>query len=331
MSSAQSGLQGWIISDGSAGNARQAMALAQALDLSPREVTLQLRHPWDWLAPRLTWRARQALRDSRGHPITSPWPDIAIGCGRQAALLTRCLRDWSKGRCFTVQILDPRVSPDLFDALVVPQHDGVHAPNVITTLGALHGVDAPWLAEARLRFASFAALPAPRVGVLIGGTHPAQALGDAYFDALQQTLAAWHQRHGGSFLVSTSRRTPARRRDQLRDAFSRWPGRFWSGPGDGVNPYPGILAWADRIVVSADSVNMVSEACATGRPVHAFAPKPILGKLGRFHQGLTEAGYLSPWSEASSTVPTPLRELPEVTRKVRLLWQAFQGDRAVGA
>src|SRR5690606_28933375 len=109
----------WIISDGAAGNARQAMAVARALELEPREVILRLRHPWDWLAPRWTWKAAQAMCDQQGHPVVPPWPDIAIGCGRKAALLTRCLRNWSSGRCFTVQILDPRVPPDLFDALLV--------------------------------------------------------------------------------------------------------------------------------------------------------------------------------------------------------------------
>ena len=312
----------WIISDGAAGNARQAMAVARALELEPREVILRLRHPWDWLAPRWTWKAAQAMRDQHGLPVVPPWPDIAIGCGRKAALLTRCLRNWSSGRCFTVQILDPRVPPDLFDALLVPQHDGVAGANVIATVGSLHGVDEQWLDDARARYAGLGALPAPRTGVLIGGPHPAQPLGDAYFDALLGALGEWHRARGGSFLVSTSRRTPVARREQLRRAFARWPGLFWADAGDGENPYPGILAWADRLVVSADSVNMISEACGTGKPVHAFAAEAVSGKLGRFHQNLLRCGHLSPWNAPTPDAPVPLRELPDVIRKLRLIWQA---------
>ena len=48
-------------------------------------------------------------------------------------------------------------------------------------------------------------------------------------------------------------------------AIATWkrPGLTWCGEADGANPYAGVLAWADRIVCSPDSVNMVSEACAT--------------------------------------------------------------------
>ena len=32
----------------------------------------------------------------------------------------------------------------------------------------------------------------------------------------------------------------------------------------------GILAWADRLIVTGDSIAMLSEACATGKPVTMF-------------------------------------------------------------
>src|SRR3546814_3231825 len=48
-------------------------------------------------------------------------------------------------------------------------------------------------------------------------------------------------------------------RDALHDRYGGHPGLAWRDDGDGPNPYPGLLAWADRIVCSADSVNMRSE------------------------------------------------------------------------
>ena len=36
------------------------------------------------------------------------------------------------------------------------------------------------------------------------------------------------------------------------------------------NPYYGYLALADEFIVTADSISMLSEACATGKPVHMF-------------------------------------------------------------
>ena len=41
-------------------------------------------------------------------------------------------------------------------------------------------------------------------------------------------------------------------------------------PDDPNNPYLGILACADRLIVTGDSIAMLSEACATGKPVQMF-------------------------------------------------------------
>src|SRR3954464_15747059 len=99
----------WVVSDGAAGNERQALAFAAALGVVPRIVRARVSQPWEMLAPRLVAGARWAIRDAGGGALAQPWPDIAIGCGRRAALVTRALRAWSNGRTFTVQILDPRI------------------------------------------------------------------------------------------------------------------------------------------------------------------------------------------------------------------------------
>ena len=308
----------WVISDGAAGNERQALALAHALELDARVLRIGLRAPWRWLAPRLLAGAGAALRDLYGGTIGPPWPTLAIGCGRRAALLTRALRKWSGGGCLTVQILDPRITSRHFDVVIAPRHDHLAGSNVIETIGSLNPVDAPWLANARVGFAELEAMPQPRTTVLIGATHAAQDLDARYFDALLGKLGAWFARDGGSFLVSTSRRTPPALAQRLRADFARWPGMFWANDADGENPYPGLLAWADRIVVSPDSVNMLSEACATGKPVHTFAAQRLRGKLAELHAALVAGGHLLSINEQrTGEPPPPLRETAHVASLVR--------------
>jgi uncharacterized protein len=313
----------WAISDGAAGNERQANALADLLGAAPRRVRLRLREPWNALAPRLALGARNAIRDAAGDPLSPPWPDIAIGCGRRAALATRMLREWSGGATFTVQILDPRIDASAFDVVVAPRHDGVSGANVIQSLGALNPVDARWLADGRARFPELGELPPPRTAVLIGATNRAQTLDAAYFDALLDRLRALQSTDGGSFLVSASRRTPRDVATSLRAAFAKLPGVFWSGDADGANPYAGFLGWADRIVVTPDSVNMISEACGTGKPVYTFAPRPIAGKLGAFHRALLASGHLRVLGQMSNAAqPPPLAETREIAELVYARWLA---------
>ncbi|MET0225622.1 MAG: mitochondrial fission ELM1 family protein, partial [Dokdonella sp.] len=279
---------------------------------------------WAALAPRLTVGAAAAIRDASKARLLPPWPAVAIGCGRRAALVTRLLREWSGGRSFTVQILDPRIDSAAFDLVIAPQHDPVRGAGVIRSIGALNPVDPAWLAEGRTRFADLAELPAPRTALLIGGSNRAQRLDAAYFDALLERLFAHHANEGGSFLVSLSRRTPADVAQRLRRAFARLPGRFWSGDGDGENPYAGFLGWAERIVVTPDSVNMLSEACATGKPVYTFAPRAITGKLAAFHAELRGSGHLRLLDDPlqGSPQPAPLAETAAIAELVRQRWQA---------
>lgn len=302
----------WVISDGAAGNERQALALASALGVPARVMTLPLRAPWAWFAPRRFPGGRLALGARDRESFDAPWPGIAIGCGRGAALLTRMLRGLSGGDCYTVQILDPRIDPRHWDAVVAPAHDRLHGANVLTTLGSLNPIDDAWLASGREAFADFEALPRPRVALLVGGPGRGIEFDDALADKLIDVVT--RAAHGGSVLASTSRRTPPAFAERLRSAFAGRPGLFWNGHG--TNPYPGILGWADRIVVTPDSVNMLSEACATGVPVHTVTTRPLSELRAPFHAALRERGLLTEPDEARGKTP-PLRETQAIAAELR--------------
>lgn len=308
----------WVISDGAAGNERQALALAARLGLGARVWQLDPAPPWSWLAPRLLAGARLALPAGQRAQFAPPWPALAIGCGRAAALYTRGLRRWSGGRTFSVQILDPRIAPSHYDLVIAPRHDRLHGANVLNPLGSLNPIDDAWLADGAAAFPDLARLPAPRRVVLFGASHREVAVDTQYCVSLVEALARQQERHGGSFLVSTSRRTPGVLASFLRSAFARFPGVFWRGPEDGPNPYAGFLAHADSIFVTPDSVNMLSEACAVGVPVCTWLPQPARGKLARFHQTLIEGGHLRLLGDARGAErPAPLRETAMVAAAVR--------------
>lgn len=306
----------WAISDGAAGNDRQVLALCRALGIVPRVVVVDIRQPWSVLAPRMTWRAAMAVRDRMLGVFAAPWPDIAIGCGRRAALLTRMLRTWSDGATFTVQILDPRIGSAHFDAVITPQHDATSGANVLRTIGSLNPVDEAWLADGRRDHPQLARLPSPRTGVLVGATNRAQRIDEGYCHGLLRHCRDRFATDGGSFLVTVSRRTEPAIEALLRSAFATMPGTFWARPADGPNPYAGILGHADRIIVTPDSVNMVSEACATGRPVYMYAPQAIAGKLSRFHAELLGGGLLRRIGDTGIGASIPLRETVAVAELI---------------
>ncbi|MGA9334234.1 MAG: mitochondrial fission ELM1 family protein [Rudaea sp.] len=322
----------WVVSDGIAGNERQALALARALDLQPQVLRIDLRAPWSWFAPRLTLAASLALCAPMRSRMHAPWPALAIGCGRQSALVTRLLRSASAGKTFTVQILDPRIDPGRFDVVVTPGHDGLRGENVIQTVGALNGVDTAWLAEGLAQFPFLWQLPQPRTAVLLGGPRRGLALDGAWVDTLLTRVATLTQRDGGSVMIACSRRTPDAWRARVRGTLAAGCMHYWIDERDGRNPYQGYLAAADRIVVTPDSVNMLSEACATGKPVLTLLPPDAGGKLARFHAALAGAGRVHALEDnvdiSTLSAVAPLRELNDVATQIRARLQSKHADRA---
>jgi mitochondrial fission protein ELM1 len=308
----------WVITDSAAGNQRQALALAEYLAMPTRHLILQPRAPWSWLAPRFTLGGTLALPPRQRAVFAPPWPSMAIGCGRAAALFTRLLRELAGPHCHTVQILDPRIDPSHWDTVISPLHDQLSGPNVLCPLGSLNTIDDTWLSDGRESCPTFSDLPQPRIGVLVGGPRSGIAFGPDYIESLTQSLLQQYQRDGGSLLVLASRRTPVAMIDALRHALKHIPGLIWASHDDGPNPYPGVLGWADRLVVTPDSVNMLSEACAVGCPVQTHVIALLPDKIRRFHQALRSTHRLTDLGDRSAPMPhEPLRETALMARLLR--------------
>ncbi|WP_206862187.1 ELM1/GtrOC1 family putative glycosyltransferase [Lysobacter changpingensis] len=303
----------WTLTDGHAGNVRQAQALAAALGEPFRAWTLAPRTPWRWFAPRAVPGSSNAFGPTFERAMRTP-PSLAIGCGRQSALATRLLR--SRG-ARAVQILDPRIDTRHWDLVIAPEHDGLRGDNVVTLVGSLHPVDDLWLAAGRHAFPELGALPGPRTALLIGGASAhARFDGDTY-ETLLERVERIAREEGGSVLATTSRRTPAHVGSSLRDRLRGVPGLIWTDGADGPNPYAGLLAWADRIVCTADSVNMLSEACATWVPVFVAGHEQIEGRPRRFVESVLQSSRVRALDETLEPFAVkPLRETARVAAEV---------------
>ena len=218
---------------------------------------------------------------------------------------------------FALHILNPRLPPRLFDLIAAPAHDNLQAPNVIATAGSVHGVTAARLAEAAKRFrAAVADLPKPRVAVLLGGASRAFSFWPQDAAELGAKLAELARTSGGSLMVTPSRRTSPEALAAFSRAVAEVPCSIWDGNGD--NPYFGFLALADAIVVTGDSVNMVTEAAGTGKPVFVQALKGRSTRLARFHRLMQERGATRPFAGRLETwTYQPINDTEFVASAVR--------------
>lgn len=317
-----SGQTAWIISDGKAGHEVQCLGVAQALGLhtvikrvAPGRLS-RLTAPWGRVS-------RKEKFGRAGSVFEPPWPAFAFAAGRTTIPYIRALKRHAKLATYTVILLDPKTPANSADLIWVPAHDKRTGPNVVSSLTSPHGFTPQRLADLRANPPpEIAALPHPRVAVLLGGPNDVYRFEDA--DAARLATALAGMTHAGaSLMISPSRRTPPTFLARVDAATSRGPRIVYRG--DGANPYPDFLANADAFVVTADSVNMAGEAAATGKPIYIFEPNGGGGKFARYHDGLKAHGAtrilpdqgcaIEPWSY------TPLDSAVLIADEIRRRWQ----------
>jgi mitochondrial fission protein ELM1 len=281
----------WVVTDGKAGMESQCLGLAEALGLEPVVKRVALKTPWRQLTP--YFRYAQGLGFARDSDrLEAPWPDLVIATGRHsvaAALYTRAKARRSGKKTILVQLQKPALGPSNFDLVITPMHDGLKAENVIATYGALHRISQDKLLEGAAEFRPLVKdLPQPYIGVLLGGANAAYSFSPEDAKELGSRLAIAARVLGGSLLITPSRRTDAACGAAFKEALGDVPYFYWDG--EGANPYFGILGLAEFLVATCDSVNMVSEALATAKPVYVAALRGGTPKFERFHRTLREAG-----------------------------------------
>ncbi|MCE2563887.1 mitochondrial fission ELM1 family protein [Komagataeibacter sp. FNDCF1] len=301
-----------VIAADLAGMRSQTFGLARRAGLEPQLHALAPRGLWRHV-PTAWWpmplRAVQPLglgADYLEHPVIS----IGGSGGAVGAALRR------KGAC-VIQVQNPRLPPSRFDLVIANRHDRITGPNVILTRTALHGVTPDLLARARVEWASrLSRLPRPLVAVLVGGGNGRFRLGRTEGAVLGGQLATMMRREHVGIALTPSRRTAPEVCRELHHALAGPDAWIWEQSGS--NPYLGLLACADAIVVTMDSVSMISEAVATSAPVMVAALPGRSRRIGQFLHELTQAGRIRPFAGRLEIWPvTPLDDTIMAAEAVR--------------
>lgn len=312
----------WVLDDPRAGTAAQAIGIAERLGQPFRRIKLA----WNWKAHVAALAPGGSLMGVAAEPAFEAaerdTPDVVISAGRRSAPVAL----WLKQRygCRLVHCMSPGLTGlfrrEMFDLLVIPAHDRPQrAGNVMEVLGAPHRVSPRALTQAEIAWDErLAHLPHPRIALLIGGPIRAVGMAPALAHTLGREVAALAVSMGGTVMATTSRRTG----DEASDALAAGLGRAmhvlyrWGEPDE--NPYMGFLATADAIIVTADSVSMISEACSTEAPVYVALPELAGPRHRLLIETLVQADQVRPFAHAITPWPrAPLDEAGRVADEIR--------------
>ncbi len=313
-----------ILSDGKLGHVKQSRAVAQAIKArypltTERVLEVRYRHRvgrvmtmlWARLMPAglgRWWCLRRTLTPESFRAVACAYADVIISCGSSTAPVNRLIAPESRAK--SVVIMNPTPLPlSAFDLAFVPAHDRVRdGPRVVKTYGALGAVDPARVREAREHLVSHARFRAPAgsqleqrpvVAVLLGGDTPDYRLTAEFAESLVQQVLSACESFDGMCLVTTSRRTAPEVEQRLEQRLGGHPrcALLLLASRDLLNgTLDGMLGWARVVLVTGESISMVSEACGSGRAVVVVEPprrKSAGGptKAQRFLQPLTQQGY----------------------------------------
>ncbi|MCC6718894.1 MAG: mitochondrial fission ELM1 family protein [Acetobacteraceae bacterium] len=338
----------WVLDDPRVGTANQAIGIAERLGVPFRRIPLAwnrwtahiaglvpggslagLRQPSRSIAAALAGGAAgislpAASERDGGMAAAGPSlrPDLVISAGRRSGAVALWMK--SQFGCRIVHCMSPGLGGlwrhGLFDLLVIPQHDRpAPAPNVFPVLGAPHRVSPLLLSQARAAWQErLAHLPQPRVALLVGGPVRGSDMPPAMANSLGRLVARLAAGRGGAVLATTSRRTGAEATEALSAGLSPALHLIYRWGEPEQNPYHGFLASADAIVVTADSISMISEACASSAAVYIACPELAGPRHRRFAETLYQAGLARPLGNALGRWPRPpLDEAGRVADEIR--------------
>ncbi len=208
----------------------------------------------------------------RSSKLECPWPDLVISAGRKNEPIARYIRRRADKPVRLIHMGRPWARLDKWDLVITtPQYRLPNDPNVLHNDAPLHRVT-----RERLDLAAdgwrdrVADLPGPRVVVLAGGNSGPYPFDRASGERLAEQADALAKRLGGSILVTTSARTLEETTEALFSGIESPSILYRWKKDDPDNPFFAFLGLADHVVVTADSVSMMAEACATGKPVYLF-------------------------------------------------------------
>ena len=284
-----------ILSDGKAGHLRQSEAVAKILEnqlreqnITPATQTVEIRFKnqlaklglslsgifsADYLCHGCLRCLKYFLdRDS----CANAWgvkSDFIISCGSNLAALNLLLSRETQAK--RICILKPGIlSVKQFDAVIMPQHDNPPLKkNVFITSGTPNSVDAPYLKEKQAALlAKFPGLESGRtkIGILIGGNTKKSILSQEAVGMLLDAVKEKAELCDCEILVTTSRRTPAELENLVKTKFSAFPRcqlQIIANEKNIPEAVGGILALSKVLIVSEDSISMISEAAASGNTV----------------------------------------------------------------
>ncbi len=262
----------WLLMGHRAGDNSQVLALAESLGWS-FEIKRFTYRPTELASNLLLGPTLAGVNPGKSSDLHAPWPDLIITAGRRNEPIARWIQKQASDKHVRiVHVGRTWAKPERFDLIVTtPQYRLAALPNILHNTTPLHRVTEERMHQDAKRWAPrLEHLRKPYIMVVLGGNSGPFTFDAAAGKRLAKQASAMAKSTGGSLLVTTSARTPQAARAAFEKNLSA-PAYLFPWTRDAAdNPYFAFLSLAQSIIVTGDSMSMLTEACATRKPVYIF-------------------------------------------------------------
>lgn len=220
------------------------------------------------------WCLKGFLKEDNYNSLISYKPDMVISCGSSIAPINFIISRENLAK--SVVIMRPSVlSTKRFDLVIMPQHDRPpKRKNVIVTQGALNSICQDYLVSCKDKLSSLVGIEKkPVIGLLLGGDTKSFHLNKRLMVDIVKGIKIALDKLDGQILITTSRRSSKEIEDLLKEEFKGYPRcklLVIANEKNIPDTVGGILALSNIVIVSPESISMISEAASSNRYIVVF-------------------------------------------------------------
>ena len=261
-------LKALLLTQGMHGMISQVEGMAKALNTEYSHKIVRLRFPWNLIPPKFTPISQIVLKD-KIYITENEIPDIIISCGRKSVIPSILLKR-KNSNIFTIHIQNPKVNSKNFDVVIAPTHDKYYGPNVIPSEGAIHYITYEEIQAAK-NYLTSKIKSNKIVSIILGGPNKYYSFSKEQLMEIFQSIKMCFIGKGYETIIVPSMRTPK----NIIELAKKEMGKF-GHVVDTVDKqaYLSAYALAKYVVVTCDSISMISEAAASGKPIYVAHMKP---------------------------------------------------------
>ncbi len=257
-------LKALLLTQGMHGMVSQAEGLAKALKLNFKHQQIKLKPLWNLIPPKFTPISENLLTEKF---ICDS--NVIISCGRKSVISSIALKKRFGKDIFNIHIQDPKVSFNHFDLIISPEHDKIEGDNIIKNKGAIHYLTKKEIIDN----SKYLKLPKEKkkiISFIIGGPNKYYDFSEEQIHYIFNKVKTLFTPDKYKIVIIPSYRTPER---VIKKAFNTFSFNHHVVKLIDKKAYLSSLAIADYIVVTCDSISMISEAAVTGKPVYVAMMK----------------------------------------------------------